>query len=159
MKETDRRVAARMRERPDLFPIARVPGLGTWQMHKIAMSRLPVPLVQAVPTKDEEAAWQRCYSSLVMDTIFTCNTLKGEEEGAVIAQKMVLRRNERSWRKALKTGNLPPPLSIATLNAIALEKSFVRCQVLTDVVVPLLQNVPPLGFIDFDVPEEEALWD
>jgi len=146
----NRRVAARIRERPDLYPVARIPSMGTWEMHKIAMSRLPVAPVIGVPTAEEERAWQRLYSSLIVDTIFSCTTLTTLKSDKVTRGKKVLKLNASSWDKALRSGSLPPPLSHEALARATKETEFVKCTILSDLKPEPLGPVLAIGFADFD---------
>jgi hypothetical protein len=154
----NRRVAARIREQPVLYPVARPPSMGTWEMHKIAMSRLPVAPAMGVPTEVEERAWQRLYSALIVDTLFSCTRLTTLKSDKVKRGKMVLKQNANSWSKALRGGSLPPPLSVAALTRASKELEFVKCVVLSDLKPAPLGPVLEVGFADdFDI-DEDALW-
>jgi hypothetical protein len=70
----------------------------------------------------------------------------------------VLKQNELSWKRALRAGNLPPPLSPSTLLTEEPEKPFLQVTFLSD-----LQPPKPFEFETvYDSPEpasfDELLW-
>jgi hypothetical protein len=114
-----------------------------------------LPFVQwGRPTKQQEAAFTRLYGQLCVDRLFNAPesfwNIKGEllpvagpdldsepVEHPSLARysrrvMQVLRMNEKTWRKALRSQNLPRPLSPATLLAESPEKPFLQVTFLSD---------------------------
>jgi len=151
------RAAARILERQADFKVQKAPGVGTWEMHKIAISRVPAGWEFGEPTEEQERNWQRLYGTLVVDCLFSGGKLHGDKESATKRAMMVLRANERSWGKAIRSQRLPPPLSAHTLTEVTLGVDFVNCELLSGNALPFMADagIIPFGFDDF---HPEDLW-
>jgi len=151
----DRRVCARILEDPVRNLVRKSPAIGTWQMHKIALSRLPVRCEVGHPTKSEQRNWSLLYSNLVVDSVFTSGELIGDAEKSAEVRMRVLSQNAKVWTRVLHGGNLPPPLAVQTLHEETPGETFFPCEVISGVKRDRLPDVPAYGFADFEVPN---LW-
>jgi hypothetical protein len=119
--KVDLRVAARIQEQPEKYPVSKPPADVDWDTHRIAMQRMPCALSYGVRTTADAERYSRVYASLIVDAMFTGKELrkqtdkKKKKKNGPDRSVRVLRQNERSWRKALQHSNLPKPLSRATL--------------------------------------------
>jgi len=115
--DLDRRVAARLQERPDQFPVSRPPVDAMWTTHKNILKRLPEGQLSSAPHDVE--VYNRVYRGLAVEQLFQNVQVMRSEDEMVSASKrrlQLLRRNEKSWNNARRnSGGLPPPLSIATI--------------------------------------------
>jgi len=148
----DLKVAHRLLENPrhkvsgkPLYPVSKVPGNAPSDVHKLVLSRLPVPLSYGSPSKREERLWQAIYGKLCFDVFLTDLRLTSQKDSK--RGLAVLRRNESSWQRALRAGNLPPPLSLQTLHDNTPPQPYLPIGLLTELhplapVVPLKTAVP-----------------
>jgi hypothetical protein len=152
------RVCRLLLEDPEKYPVGSLPGLGTWEMHKVAMSRLPIKTVLGTPTPDEASAWQRTYSALVVDTLFSSSLLMGKTDVVRERQLKVLKRNERSWDRAIRKASTAQRLSRSALWTVSPAKPYLLCTVLSTVAAEPLGAVLAPGFEDFEPIDDLDLW-
>jgi hypothetical protein len=131
------RVAARLREGPlnikgkPLYPVGRIPVDSSWMVHKAILDNLPVELQYGNPSEEEENVWSQTYATLCFDAFLSdqrlCKSSKKDDDGkSSRSMTSVLKRNSKSWSKALKDGRLPPPLSLKTLTEDSPPRPYLR---------------------------------
>jgi hypothetical protein len=105
--DIDRRCAARIRERPDLYQPRQKLNEGFWDINRLFWKRLPVQPELGNWTKKDKQNFDRLYNLMTVDTIFSVESPFSLKESNTHAN---LRYNERLWKTVLRKGNLPPPL-------------------------------------------------
>jgi len=108
----DLRIAARIAERPETFPVTKPPVDAPWNAHRLAKAKYPIVATSISGDRTLQLVNDKLYGALIVDTLFTATDVFAEKPSRRVA---VLRQNERSWRSALHSGSLPPPLSISTV--------------------------------------------
>jgi hypothetical protein len=111
----DLQIAARIMENPVRFPVTKPPVDAPWNTHRLAMAKYPIACENFGNDVALQSVNDKLYGALIVDTLFTAaDPFQADKSSNRVG---VLRRNERSWRAALHSGSLPPPLSISTVLA------------------------------------------
>jgi hypothetical protein len=128
--DLDQRVAARILESPDLYPVSRIPAMVSWKVHEkvmkdVKLMGLPIGILDDLGSNQ----WRAVYKRLTISQLYRSgvDAIFDEYEDGELSAKhrrittQILRRNERTWKKALhstRSGQvLPPPLSWNTIEA------------------------------------------
>lgn len=167
MTRLDRQIAARLREDPLKYPVGRLPGETSWDVHRIVASRLPAApsMLSVTPDRREAIAskYSRVYGLLAVDALFSARDVMAESDSSRMHH--VLKRNERTFERVKKGGSLPPPLSVATVLGVCLDKPLLDFEITSvndDKVGP--RGLPTLGAnmalaVQWHgLPDEDDLW-
>ena len=128
----DLQCAARIKERPKDFPVRKLPPGMTWTTWTEARKLLPSVCGDHIPDEHVQGIYDRVLAGLVVEVLLD-PTLEIHDESPTKTSKLVLRRNERSWRRSRLSGNLPPPLSISTVTASAPQERLPLFEVVSSV--------------------------
>jgi len=138
--ELDRRVFIRLREKQHdrRFFVGRLPRDVRWSTHTQVMDSFPAGFVQyGEPSPDQEKEWGQIYAASVFSLIFRksdklvrdgvgAGGLYKETMPEIVGQRFgeTLRRNARSWLRASRSNNLPPPCAVETMFSASRERPF-----------------------------------
>jgi hypothetical protein len=111
--DLDLRICARIREDPVTYPVGSVPADVSWKTWKMVGSRLPAVPTYLSEVKEEIERYDRLIGYVVADLQMSGMDLFDDNVRDV--GKFVTRRNERTWKKALHHGSLPPAISLETM--------------------------------------------
>jgi len=90
---------AMIKKHPDLYAVGPLPLDATWDIHSLIMKRLP-PLETFTATKGEEHKFSNLYGMMAIDVMLTEENLLRRSDAQNV--RSVIRRNEKSWSRALK---------------------------------------------------------
>jgi len=125
--DKDLRVASRLREAPQKFPVGVVPADTSWNIRQITQQRIPVSPVYLDDNRADRDT-EKLNAIMAIDTIFTVQRdmlPKGSEKD----RRRVQLRNRRSWAAALHAANLPPKLGLRTVMAVSPPRPVYPCSV------------------------------
>jgi len=111
----DLRVAARILECPERYPVAPPPRSVPWKTWQLAKTRLPEKANITNPSEAQQREYDALMGLLCVDVLLSHDDAKVDSarQSAIFA----LRKNEKSWHLAKNRGNLPPPLAFRTVSA------------------------------------------
>jgi hypothetical protein len=127
----DRRILMRILEDPKKYPVGRTPAATPWKLHQRVMKRLPKHEVFD-PSEEEYRNYQSLYSLLTVESLFVekFDDIYSEDD-----RHGCLRRNERSWKRAERSENLPPPCSVERTQAVGRDRLSLRVDLLDPVLI------------------------
>jgi hypothetical protein len=130
--ELDRRILMRILEDPKKYPVGKTPLATPWKLHQLVMKRLPRHEIFN-PSEKEIENYQRLYALLTVETLFRneFHEIYSESE----SRHGCLRRNERTWKRAEWSENLPPPCSVERTQLVRPDELFLRVDLIDPVLI------------------------
>jgi len=161
--DLDLKIAQRISEMPRRsdgklkYPVGRIPAKTVWEVHRVVMSMLPDCIVYGNPSPEEERTYNIIYGAMCYNTVLMdADIWKGTKNVSAIHARQytaVLKQNRRSWRNALRDGNLPThPMSAEVLFSKPLPKPFIQGAVIVSVK-------PEVGAAPCEPPPDDELYE